>query len=53
MLHSMWDLSSQTRNQSLALVLAAWSLSEWTVREFPTPRHLMTIGHKISGDTNT
>jgi len=39
MLHSMWDLSSQTRNQSLALVLAAWSLSDWTVREFPTPRH--------------
>ena len=32
---NLWDLSSPTRDWTLALVMKPWSTNHWTTREFP------------------
>ena len=44
MLHGMWDLSSPTRDQTLALpAVQAWSPNHWTAREFPDPFYFCNV----------
>ena len=35
-MHSMWDLSFQTRDQTCTLALEKWRIIHWNVREVPT-----------------
>ena len=43
LLHSMWDLSSLTRDQTRVLCIGRWILNHWTTREVPGPRVLRLL----------
>ena len=42
-LQGMWDLSSQTRDQTCVLCIGRWILNHWTTRQVPQTNFLANL----------
>ena len=47
-LHSLWDLSSLTRDRTHTTAVKAWSPNHWTAREFPSTVFLFLASISVS-----